>query len=166
MPYYQFQQKIYQNKIKRNFNVTNIGKEIILMAEEHGELCDAYLTNNKTEFIDSVGDIMVYCLGLSAMFEWNCDNIHNFNTQLPDNLASLPNYILYVGKEIGMIAKTYKKSNKQEIKLINKLDEFRLHLGNLIGYCDNTFKFMGIDGISVLESIVSNNKTRTHQGQV
>ena len=32
------QQEIYQNKVNRGFNVTDVGKEIVLMAEELGEL--------------------------------------------------------------------------------------------------------------------------------
>ena len=166
MLYNKLQKTIYQNKLDRNFNVTDVGKEIILMSEENGELCDAYLTNNKTEIIDSIGDITVYCLGLSAMFKWNSDDIHSFNIQLPSNPTSLQDYIPYVGKEIGMIAKTYKRSNKQEVELINNRDEFKLHIGNLLGYCNNMFKFIEVDKNSILENIVSNNKTRTHQGKI
>ncbi|HJZ50474.1 MAG TPA: hypothetical protein VKE41_25055 [Roseiflexaceae bacterium] len=34
----QLQYAIYQNKVDRGFNVTDVGKEIVLMAEELGEL--------------------------------------------------------------------------------------------------------------------------------
>jgi hypothetical protein len=73
MAYYELQQKIYDNKIKKNFNVNNVGKEVILMSEEFGELCDAYLTNNTLEIIDAIGDLMIYSLGLSAMFKLDAD---------------------------------------------------------------------------------------------
>ena len=43
----EIQKRIYQNKINRGFNVTDIGKEIILMTEELGELAKAYKNSNK-----------------------------------------------------------------------------------------------------------------------
>ena len=70
------QKEIYQNKVDRGFNVTDIGKEIILMTEELGELARAYKNsdkknareiNNKEKIIDAIGDLMVYCLGLCEM---------------------------------------------------------------------------------------------------
>ena len=70
------QKEIYKNKLNRNFNVLDVGKEIILMTEELGELARAYKNSdkkpakeisNKEEIIDSVGDLMVYCLGLCEM---------------------------------------------------------------------------------------------------
>jgi NTP pyrophosphatase (non-canonical NTP hydrolase) len=60
----ELQKEVYQNKIKRNFNVSDVGKEIVLMAEELGELAKAYKKNNKEEQVDAVLDLMVYCLGL------------------------------------------------------------------------------------------------------
>jgi len=70
------QKEIYQNKLNKGFNVSDVGKEIILMTEELGELARAYKNSdkkpareisNKEEIIDSVGDLMVYCLGLCEM---------------------------------------------------------------------------------------------------
>lgn len=72
----ELQKRIFQNKAGRGFNVTDVGKEIILMAEELGELAKAYKNSdkkpareisNKDEMIDAVGDMMVYCLGLCEM---------------------------------------------------------------------------------------------------
>ena len=72
----QLQKEIYQNKLSRNFNVTDVGKEIILMTEELGELARAYKNSNKKSapdisnkeaMIDAIGDLMVYCLGLYEM---------------------------------------------------------------------------------------------------
>lgn len=70
------QKAIYDNKANRKFNVTEVGKEIILMTEELGELARAYKNSdkkpareisNKPEIVDAIGDLMVYCLGLSEM---------------------------------------------------------------------------------------------------
>ena len=72
----EMQRAIYDNKINRKFNVTDVGKEIILMTEELGELARAYKNSdkkpareisNKPEIEDAIGDLMVYCLGLSEM---------------------------------------------------------------------------------------------------
>ncbi len=72
------QKEVYQNKINRGFNTTDIGKEIILMTEELGELARAYKNSdkkpaeeisNKEDIIDSIGDLMVYCLGLCEMLK-------------------------------------------------------------------------------------------------
>jgi NTP pyrophosphatase (non-canonical NTP hydrolase) len=58
------QKEIYQNKVNRGFNISDVGKEIILMTEELGELAKAYKRNNKKEQVDAVIDLMIYCLGL------------------------------------------------------------------------------------------------------
>jgi NTP pyrophosphatase (non-canonical NTP hydrolase) len=74
---HEMQKEVWENKIKRNFNTTDIGKEIILLTEELGELAKAYKhsnqmsakkINNKDEMIDAVGDMMIYNLGLCEMF--------------------------------------------------------------------------------------------------
>jgi NTP pyrophosphatase (non-canonical NTP hydrolase) len=81
---HQLQQEIYQNKVNRGFNVTDVGKEIVLMAEELGELARAYKNSNKLparetdrrdEMIDAVGDLMVYCLGLCEMLGANSEDV-------------------------------------------------------------------------------------------
>ncbi len=81
---YKLQKEIYQNKVDRGFNTTDIGKEIILMTEELGELARAYKNsdkkpakeiNNKDEIMDAVGDLMVYCLGLCEMLGVNSEEI-------------------------------------------------------------------------------------------
>ncbi len=72
------QQAIYQNKVRRGFNVSDVGKEIVLMVEELGELARAYKNSDKRpvpeisqreEMVDAVGDLMVYCLGLCEMLQ-------------------------------------------------------------------------------------------------
>jgi len=81
---YKLQKEIYQNKVDRGFNVTNVGKEIILMTEELGELAKSYKNSdknsareisNKDEMIDAVGDTMIYCLGLCEMFGVNSEEV-------------------------------------------------------------------------------------------
>ena len=88
MVYYELQQSIYENKVRRNFNVSDVCKEVVLMSEEFGELCDAYLTENNNEIVDAIGDLVVYCLGLSAMFKWNADEVINLNIESPISLEN------------------------------------------------------------------------------
>ncbi|MFH0986815.1 MAG: hypothetical protein V1911_02070 [Candidatus Micrarchaeota archaeon] len=80
----EIQKKVYENKVKRNFNTADIGKEIVLMVEELGELAKAYKNSNKKsakeidnreEIIDAIGDMMVYCLGLCEMMGENSEKI-------------------------------------------------------------------------------------------
>lgn len=74
----ELQREIYANKVRRNWNVTDVGKEIVLMVEELGELARPYKNSNKLpaaeidqreEIVDAIGDLMVYCLGLSEMMD-------------------------------------------------------------------------------------------------
>jgi NTP pyrophosphatase (non-canonical NTP hydrolase) len=78
------QQEIYRNKVARNFNVTDVGKEIVLMVEELGELAHAYKDSDKkpapnishkAEMVDAVGDLMVYCLGLCEMLKVDAEDV-------------------------------------------------------------------------------------------
>lgn len=166
MTYYELQQRIYENKVRRNFNITDVKGEVVLMCEEFGELCDAHLLNNNAQIIDAIGDLMAYCLGLSAMFKWNADEIINSKVTSPENPTSLENYLPYVGREVGMIAKTFKKSNKLTVDEINNKEQFKTHIGNLMGYCSRMFDYVKVDSISVLEEIVRTNETREHRGKI
>lgn len=80
----QLQREIYQNKVNRGFNVTDVGKEIVLMVEELGELAHAYKNSDKQpapnlsyreDMVDAVGDLMVYCLGLCEMLDMSSEDV-------------------------------------------------------------------------------------------
>jgi NTP pyrophosphatase (non-canonical NTP hydrolase) len=80
----ELQREIYANKVRRGWNVTDVGKEIVLMVEELGELARAYKNSNKLpaaeidqreEIVDALGDLMVYCLGLSEMMGVNTEEV-------------------------------------------------------------------------------------------
>jgi NTP pyrophosphatase (non-canonical NTP hydrolase) len=60
----QLQKEIFENKKKRGFNTSDVGKEVVLMVEELGELARAVKNQKKEDMADAVGDLMVYCLGL------------------------------------------------------------------------------------------------------
>jgi len=87
----ELQRAIYANKVRRGWNVTDVGKEIVLMVEELGELARAYKNSNKLpapeidqreEIVDAIGDLMVYCLGLSEMMGVNAADVL---TQIVEN---------------------------------------------------------------------------------
>lgn len=76
------QRAVYQNKVDRNFNVSDVGKEIVLMVEELGELANAYKRSDKrpvpdisekADMVDALGDLMIYCLGLCEMLQVNSE---------------------------------------------------------------------------------------------
>jgi len=80
----ELQKKIYQNKVDRGFNITDIGKEIVLMTEELGELAKSFKKSdkktakeisNKDEMADAIGDLMVYCIGLCEMLGLNAEEV-------------------------------------------------------------------------------------------
>ena len=166
MVYSGFQQEVYENKLRRGFNVTDLGKELNLMTEELGELSDACISNSHDDIVDAVGDLMVYCLGLSAMFKWDADDIILSDVQHPVRRENIINYVPYVARELGFIAKAYKKSNKLAVDSLDNRDLFMEHIGKLMGYCDAMFEVVQASGVSVLESIIHNNRTRTHQGKM
>lgn len=60
----ELQKEILENKKRKGFNTSDVGKEVVLMVEELGELARGVKNQNKEEMIDAVGDLMVYCLGL------------------------------------------------------------------------------------------------------
>ena len=163
MEYADLQRTIYQNKLAKIFNVTDVGKEIVLMTEEFGELCDSCIRDSTEDITDAVGDLMIYCLGLSAMFEWNSDEVVN---EVPETFAAVSKCLPYIGREVGFLAKAYKKSNQKPVSEIDNRDEFRLRLGNIMGYCKAAFVAHRADELSVLEGIVSANTNRTHEGHI
>lgn len=166
MTYYEFQQRVFENKIRRNFNVTDVGKEIILMTEEFGELCKAHIGNDREEIIDAIGDLMIYCLGLCSMMKCNADDILNLGAENPQQVSSLKDYIPYVGKEIGLMAKIYKKSDKKIASEIDKKSDIIDCVGNLMFYLASMFEFIRVDKFAALEQIIKNNELRKHYGSI
>ncbi|HIH13927.1 MAG: Pyrophosphatase [Candidatus Daviesbacteria bacterium GW2011_GWB1_41_5] len=82
----EIQKEIFKNKLARGFNTTDVGKEIILMTEELGELARAYKNsdkrqaseiNNREDITDAIGDLMIYCIGLCEMLGINSEEVLN-----------------------------------------------------------------------------------------
>ena len=62
----ELQKKVYQNKIDKGFNVTDIFKEFCYTYGELSEACDAYL-KKQDDVGEELADVVLYILGLSEI---------------------------------------------------------------------------------------------------
>lgn len=60
------QKRVYQNKLNKGFNVTNIDKEFCLLYGEVSEAYEAY-RKKKEDLNYELADIAIYLLGLSEI---------------------------------------------------------------------------------------------------
>ena len=60
------QKEIYQNKVDKGFNITDVNKEFCLLYGEVGEAYDAY-RKGKDDLGEELADIAIYLLGLSEI---------------------------------------------------------------------------------------------------
>lgn len=60
------QKEIYQNKIDKGFNTTDVNKEFCLLYGEVGEAYDAY-RKGKDDLGEELANIAIYLLGLSEI---------------------------------------------------------------------------------------------------
>ena len=63
----QIQKRIWDNKLKKGFNTTDPGKDLLYLAEELGEAVKAYRKDDKDELAEEVVDLIIYSLGLLQM---------------------------------------------------------------------------------------------------
>ena len=62
----EMQKEVWQNKINKGFNLTNVEKEFCYLYGEMGEAYEAYL-KKKDDLGEELADIGLYLLGLSNM---------------------------------------------------------------------------------------------------
>ena len=62
----QIQKRIYQNKVDKGFNVSDIQKEFCLLYGEVGEAFDAW-RKGKYDFAEELADISIYLLGIAEI---------------------------------------------------------------------------------------------------
>ena len=60
------QKEIYQNKVDKGFNTTDVNKEFCLLYGEVGEAYDTY-RKGKDDLGEELADIAIYLLGLSEI---------------------------------------------------------------------------------------------------
>ena len=60
------QKEIYDNKVNKGFNVTDINKEFCLA---YGEMAEAYEAwrKNKKDLVEELADVAIYLLGISEI---------------------------------------------------------------------------------------------------
>ncbi|WP_218918839.1 MazG-like family protein [Paenibacillus borealis] len=68
----QLQKRVYQNKVAKGFNVTDIFKEFCFMYGELSEACDAYL-KKKDDLGEELADVALYLIGLSELLGINLE---------------------------------------------------------------------------------------------
>ncbi len=62
----QLQKRIYENKVAKGFNVTDIYKEFCYTYGELSEACEAYM-KKKDDLGEELADVMIYLLGISEI---------------------------------------------------------------------------------------------------
>ena len=69
----QIQKEVWQNKINKEFNITNVEKEFCFLYGEVAEAFDAY-RKKKDDLNEELADIAIYLLGLSEMLGFDLEN--------------------------------------------------------------------------------------------
>ena len=68
----ELKKKIYQNKIDKGFNTTDIAKEFCLLYGEVGEAYEAY-RKKKPDLNEELADIAIYLLGISEILGFDLE---------------------------------------------------------------------------------------------
>jgi len=61
-----FQERVYQNKVAKGFNVTDVYKEFCYTYGELAEVCEAYM-KKKPDLGEELADVALYLLGLAEI---------------------------------------------------------------------------------------------------
>ena len=62
------QKKIYQNKVNKGFNITDVPLELCLIQGELAELFEAW-KNDKNNIGEELADVFIYLLGLAEILD-------------------------------------------------------------------------------------------------
>lgn len=68
----QLQKQVYQNKLNKGFNVTNIEKEFCLLYGEVAEAYEAY-RKKKGDLGEELADVAIYLLGLAEILGFDLE---------------------------------------------------------------------------------------------
>ncbi len=69
----QVQKNVWQNKINKGFNTTNVEKEFCLLYGEVAEAYEAY-RKKKDDLNEELADIAIYLIGLSEMLGFDLED--------------------------------------------------------------------------------------------
>ena len=67
------QKEVWQNKINKGFNTTDVNKEFCLLYGEVGEAYDAW-KKKKEDLGEELADIAIYLMGLSEMLGFDLED--------------------------------------------------------------------------------------------
>ncbi|MBO0442248.1 MazG-like family protein [Vagococcus fluvialis] len=68
-----YQKLVYENKVQKCFNVTNIETEFLLIYGEIAEAFEAYKKNEMANLGEELADVAIYLLGLSEILGIDLD---------------------------------------------------------------------------------------------
>lgn len=68
----QLQKRVYQNKVAKGFNITDIYKEFCYTYGELSEACEAYM-KKKDDLGEELADVALYLFGLSEILGINLE---------------------------------------------------------------------------------------------
>ena len=66
------QKKVWENKVEKGFNTTDVEKEFCLLYGEVAEAFEAY-RKNKDDLGEELADVAIYLLGLSEMLGFDLE---------------------------------------------------------------------------------------------
>ena len=69
----EMQKEIWQNKVNKGFNTTDVNKEFCLLYGEVAEAYDAY-RKKKDDLNEELADIAIYLMGLSEMLGFDLED--------------------------------------------------------------------------------------------
>ena len=67
------QKEVWENKVNKGFNTTNVELEFCLLYEEVAEAFDAY-RKKKDDLNEELADIAIYLLGISEMLGYDLED--------------------------------------------------------------------------------------------
>lgn len=68
-----YQNLVYENKVQKGFNVTNIETEFLLIYGEIAEAFESYKKNEMANLGEELADVAIYLLGLSEILGIDLD---------------------------------------------------------------------------------------------
>lgn len=79
----ELQKKVYENKVNKGFNVTDVNKEFCLTYGEMAEAYEAYI-KKKDDLGEEIADVVIYLLGLSEILNIDLEKeiLHKINKNI------------------------------------------------------------------------------------
>ncbi|MGY3703572.1 hypothetical protein BW731_06940 [Vagococcus martis] len=93
----QYQKRVYENKVKHGFNVTNVETEFLLL---YGEVSEAFNAFKKNENIgEELADVAIYLFGISEILGVDLETEMLKKMKINENRVYKSNGTKYLIKE-------------------------------------------------------------------